>query len=71
MEAIIYFAALLFITFAGGTLACALDWLLLHFAFRLMRPAGAARSATPRPDAARVIASPVHPSGSGRMAAQR
>ena len=43
MEAILYFAAVLFITFAGGTLACALDWLLLHFAFRLMRPAGAGR----------------------------
>lgn len=43
METILYLAAVLFITFAGGTLACALDWLLLRFAFRLMRPAGAGR----------------------------
>ena len=48
METILYLAAILFITFAGATLACALDWLLLRFAFRLMRPAAAARPALVR-----------------------
>ena len=43
METILYLGAMVFITFAGATLACALDWLLLHFAFRLMRPAGTRR----------------------------
>lgn len=48
METILYFAAILFVTFAGGTLACLLDWLLLRFAFRLMRPAGVGQPALVR-----------------------
>ena len=48
MIPIIYFTGLLLITLATGTLAFALDWLMLRLAFHLMRPAGALQPAPAR-----------------------
>jgi hypothetical protein len=53
MNTLLDFAALLLLTIVAGTLALALDWLLLRAAFRLMRPAG-----EPRPAGALPLAAP-------------
>jgi len=45
MNTMLDFATLLLLTAAAGALALALHWMLLRAAFRLIRPAGALRSA--------------------------
>jgi len=45
MNTMLDFATLLLFTVAAGALALALHWMLLRAAFRLIRPAGALRSA--------------------------
>lgn len=48
MNPVLYFAGILLVTLAAGALAFALDWLMLRFAFRLMRPADGAQPALVR-----------------------
>jgi len=45
MNTMLDFATLLLFTAVAGALALALHWMLLRAAFRLMRPAGASRTA--------------------------